>query len=400
MNDSLHRRAAGAALLEFLRRPSSYPEPTRNVEVIETHFAWVFLTDAYAYKLKKPLRHDCMDYRSLAARKRGCGDELRLNRRLAPAVYLGLVPVVRARDGSLRIGRSQGATVVDWLVKMRRLPAERMLDRALLAERVSVLDVAAVAAVLSRFFESARRRPLTPRGYLARLRRAVRVNDAELSAASLRLEKLRARAVSRAQLAFIEENARQLSSRGALLVDGHGDLRPEHVFLGAGLRLACVIDCLEFSRDLRRLDPAEELAFLILECRRLGAKQAGRILLARFRQVSPIRVDPALLYFYMSQRAMTRAKLAAWHLNDPQFARQAAVWRAIAASYVADAAHYIRCASRAARWSRRIRPRDSAANHSARGPAGRRSTAAAQRSRKGSQPTASSTSRGFPAAEG
>lgn len=335
-----------AALVEFLRQPSHYPQPTRAVEVIETHFAWVFLTDAYAYKLKKPLRHDCMDYRSLAARRRGCQDEVRLNKRLAPLVYLGVVPIVRLSEGTLRIGRSPGAVVTDWLVKMRRLPADRMLDHVLGAGRVGEAEFASLATLLGRFYAAARHRPLTARGYLARLRRAVRSNEAELAA--ITPHSRRARAVCRAQLAFIEQEARSLGARGALLVDAHGDLRPEHVFLGAGLRVPCVIDCLEFNRDLRRLDPAEELAFLILECRRLGSKSVGRALLARL--AAQLQISTALLCFYMSQRAMTRAKLAIWHLRDPQFARRAALWRALAASYVEAAAHYIECASRAARW--------------------------------------------------
>ena len=111
-----------------LRSATTYPERIRYVEAIETHFAWVFLAGRYAYKLKKPVRQAAMDYRRLAARERGCREELRLNRRFAPNAYLGVVPLT-VRNGSLVIGA--GGPVVDWLVKMRRLSPEGMLDHTL-----------------------------------------------------------------------------------------------------------------------------------------------------------------------------------------------------------------------------------------------------------------------------
>jgi uncharacterized protein len=333
---------AACSLSEFLRKPEHYPEPTRCVEVIETHFAWVFLTDCHAYKLKKPLQQDCLDYRTLAARWRGCRDELRLNRRLAPTVYLGLIPITRMPDGALVLGRRRSGTVVDWVVKMRRLPAARMLDRAVVEHRVRAVELTALSACLARFFESATRRPMSASRYIARLRALAETNRLELCASELRLDARRVKAVCAAQLAFISAHAVELGERGALLVDGHGDLRPEHLYLGSAEDAPCAIDCLEFNNDLRRLDPAEELAFLALECRRISASRVGRILLSRFRAASRKPPSQALLYFYMSQRSMTRAKLTAWHLRDPQFVRRAAVWRALAHSYVADAAEYVR----------------------------------------------------------
>ena len=106
--------------LAFLRRPASYGGCTRRVETIETHMSWVFLTDAHAYKLKKPVHQDLFDFRSLAARRHYCEEELRLNRRLAPDVYLGIAVLSIDRLGRLHLG--QHGTVVDWLVRMRRLP--------------------------------------------------------------------------------------------------------------------------------------------------------------------------------------------------------------------------------------------------------------------------------------
>ena len=108
---------------------ASYPIRAASVEVIETHFAWVFLVGEHAYKMKKPAAYPLLDLRTLEDRGRNCRDEVRLNRRLAPDVYLDAVPLVIDEQGRLKVN-GLGA-IVDWLVWMKRLPSERMLDRAI-----------------------------------------------------------------------------------------------------------------------------------------------------------------------------------------------------------------------------------------------------------------------------
>lgn len=329
---------AAAEKVGFLRDPRHYSDRPERVEVIETHFAWVFLTRRYAYKMKKPMRQARMDYRALASRRRGCRNEIRLNRRLAPTVYLGVVPLSRTRDGALRIGR--GVKVVEWLIKMRRLPAERMLDRVI-AEGGPPPQLEALAAVLAAFFRDAQPRPMTGRAYRERLRARTLQNVRELHAPDLGLNRRRIDAVRGVQLEFLSR-AEVLAARGRTLVEWHGDLRPEHICLGEP---PCVIDALEFDRELRRLDPAEEMAFLALECIRLGAAALAEALLQRYCKALPDDVPDALILFYMSQRAATRALIAAWHVRDPQFPRHRP-WIARANSYLADALRYGRRAVR------------------------------------------------------
>jgi aminoglycoside phosphotransferase family enzyme len=346
-----HAQIRTAEIVEFLRRPEHYPERPGRVTVIETHFAWVFLAGSLAYKLKKPVLQDCMDYRSIAARRRGCRNEVRLNRRLAPAVYLGTVPITRDAGGALTLGRKGRAPIVDWLVQMRRLPASRMLDRIIARRAATRLEVERIAGKLTQFFADAVPRPLAPRQYLARLRHRIRQDHDALCAADLGLDKACIETITSAQLAFLAERPSLLAERATQLIDGHGDLRPEHLYLGSRSQEPCVIDCLEFSSDLRWLDPAEEMAFLTLECRRLGGGAVAKELLAGYRRLARAPPGDRLLSFYMSLRALTRAKLAAWHLRDPQFAVQATLWRSRAESYVADAA---RCIRRARQQTRSI----------------------------------------------
>lgn len=333
------RDVSTPAIVEFLRTRAW---PTRTLEVIETHFAWVFLTATFAYKLKKPLRAPYMDYRTIARRKRGCDNEVRLNRRLARSVYLGVVPIVRKHDGSFSLGR--GRRIVDWVVKMRRLPTARMLDHAIVEHTVAKRDVQALSAMLSKFFQHARPEPMRSKAYLARLRLRARQNGRQLCARDLRLNRQRVKSVIRAQLEFIAQAGTLLGNRGLRLIDGHGDLRPEHVYLGSKADAACVIDCLEFDRDLRRLDPAEELAFLALECTRLGGNRLASHLLRDVRRKMSDSVPDALIHFYVSQRAVVRAKIAAWHLRDAQFADRPRFWRRLANNYLRDAQYYARLA--------------------------------------------------------
>jgi aminoglycoside phosphotransferase family enzyme len=126
---------------------------------------------------------------------------------------------------------------------------------------------------------------------------------------------LPARHLCRQQWLFVASHGRQLAARGDRVVDGHGDLKPEHVWLGRPLQ---IIDCLEFDRSLRRCDPLEELALLTVEMERLGRKRSAVALLPGYqRRNAPL---PGTLWqFYLSHRAATRAKLAAWHIGDPQY---------------------------------------------------------------------------------
>ena len=343
-------RAAGVELDEkvaFLADARHYPHRPGSVQTIETHFAWIFIAGERAYKLKKPLHQASMDYRTVALRERACRAELVLNRRLAPHVYRRLVPLRRASDGHLMIRAGAGG-VVDWLVQMRRLPQERMLDRAIGAHHVAAGDRERVVRCLVSFFRRARALPMPDRAYRTYTREQIHASARTLHARDLGLAAERVDRVIRLQLGWMVRHGELLRGRGALLRDGHGDLRPEHVFLGTARQSACVIDCLEFDSRLRRMDPAEEMAFLALECTRLGAARLARDLLERYAHAMHDPLPRALTAFYMSRRAVVRAQIAAWHLRDPAFARRARQWRARAYSYLDDALLHLRRADRGA----------------------------------------------------
>lgn len=302
--------------IRFLRRPDSYPHAPRGVTPVQTHLSWVFVTDAHAYKLKKPIRYDGIDFTTVAHRKRNCEEEVRLNRRLAPAVYLGVVPLTREPTGALALnGRGEP---VEWLVQMRRLPSEHMLDAIIAAARVTADETAIRAAArhLARFYVDAPAEAVSGPAHRKRLADGVRRDLDELSRPRYGLPGQRVAELAQAQLAFLEKAPALFDRRvdAGRIVDGHGDLRPEHICVRPE---PAIIDCLEFSKELRVIDPADELAFLALECERLGDARVGQWFLQTYVTVTGDEPPASLLHFYRVYRALRRATLAAWHLDDP-----------------------------------------------------------------------------------
>jgi len=321
----------------FLACPAAYPEGVGEVRTVETHMSWVFLADGFAYKLKKPIRLPHLDFSTVEARRTNSEEELRLNRRLAPDVYLGVVALTREAGGELALGG--GGSPVDWLVKMRRLPEVVMLDRLIAEGAVPMERIDALVARLTRFYREAAVVDWEPREYLRHLRRHVEADSAELMKPRYGLPAERVRAVLAAQRAFLVRAAERFERRVRVgrVVEAHGDLRPEHVYLTPE---PVVIDCLEFNREFRLLDAAEDLAFLALECERLGDAGLGRHILESYATTSGDSPDAELLSFYKSRRASVRAKTAAWHLSDPGLP-EPRKWLARACAYIELADNYV-----------------------------------------------------------
>ena len=325
-----------SAKVDFLSQPASYGAGVQRVECIETHLSWVFLAGNLAYKIKKPVRTEHVDLRALEARHHYCNEELRLNRRLAGAVYIAVVPLVVDATGRMHLG--ENATIVDWLVKMQRLPSWLMLDAALAHRRASADDACRIAATLARFHGMLPLQSMAPAAYRGRLGHQLNVDRAELGQPDYGLPTVPVGALFDTLFQALRRLADVLDRRvlAGHLVEGHGDLRPEHVCL---LPEIAIIDCLEFSRDLRVLDRADEVGFLALECERLGAARFGAVLTRAYRQNCGDDPPAALVHFYQGCRASTRAMLAIRHLKEEKF-RHSPHWRSLAMRYLALAARH------------------------------------------------------------
>jgi aminoglycoside phosphotransferase family enzyme len=300
-------------------------------EARETHMSYVFLAGDRVYKLKKPVRYAYLDFSSISAREHYCRVELELNRRLAPAVYLAVLPLKLAGDGCMRLG-GEGETI-DWLVAMRRLPDERMLDNAIRAGSVTPADIEAVAGILARFFRDAPRAEVSPAEFVARFSDEQAMNRKLLTGFADAIPAID-RVLDRFDRAFAAAETLLLArAQAGRIIDGHGDLRPEHVCL---LDPPCIIDCLEFSALLRAVDPFEEIDYLGLECEILGAPWIGPLLHRRLAEAG-VEAPPApLSRLYRAFRALVRARLALAHLLEPEI-RLPEKWLPLGSRYV-DAA--------------------------------------------------------------
>ena len=324
----------------FLSRPQSYAEDVQSVDIRQTHMSWVFLTDKYAWKLKKPVRTEYLDFSTAEARRRNCLREVRLNGRLAQGVYLGVVPLTIDTQGNLQLHGYGKA--IDWLVHMRRLPGDRMLDKLIASHQVSDQDVSRLASKLVTFYRNATPVLMTGSQYCNRLIDDLEKAHGELTHTAYGIATDLAQSVIRSQLEFLGTNSNlfEVRARERRVIDAHGDLRPEHVCLEAE---PVIIDCLEFNRKLRILDAASELAFLALECERLGGPEIGKQLLNAYSQLADDLLPHALLGFYRAYHAVVRAKIAIWHLKDEPVL-DPAHWVGKAEQYLITAARIRRAA--------------------------------------------------------
>ncbi|MBS3803603.1 MAG: hypothetical protein KGY54_03590 [Oleiphilaceae bacterium] len=289
---------------QFLRDPQSYPEPTSQVEVKETHLSCVYLTDDFVYKLKKALRYDYLDFSTPGARLRNCETEVAINSELAPEVYQGVVTLAEDQDAGLNLqGRGRA---LDYLVKMRRLPDDDNLEYQLAQNGPDPDKVSAAARRLARFYMShAVDGPVRPESLQSDLEaRVEELNSLPVDCGN-DLSQLRD-----ATLALLRDNWQVVGDRR--LKDVHGDLRPQHVYLGPE---PVFIDRLEFNARLRLMDPLEELSFFAMECERHGNRWVGERFIGVYLELAGETRAQPLIALYTGYRALLWAVLSARHLD-------------------------------------------------------------------------------------
>jgi aminoglycoside phosphotransferase family enzyme len=325
-----------AEKVAFLSRPDAYPSPVGEVMLRETHMSYVFLTGDRVYKLKKPVRFPYLDFSTLERREAACRAEVSLNRRLAPDVYIGVAPLT-ASAGGLCIGG--GGALTDWLVVMHRLDDRWALEQVLHEHRLETPQLDCLAATLVRFYRHARPVLISSGPHLCEWSRGLAANRRVLLDPRFGLASAPIRRIDCLQRRFLAECGAMLEARvrRRRIVDGHGDLRPEHVWLDHQVR---IIDCLEFNPRLRTVDPFDEIAYL--ECERLGAAWAGRYLRTRVERGLREDLPIALYRFYRSYRATLRARLAIAHLSEPK-PRTPEKWPRLARTYLGIAARDAAC---------------------------------------------------------
>ncbi len=302
------QQESAAFLPAALLKPECYAHPTRNIRVIETHISWVLLTGDYAYKIKKPVDLGFLDFSTLEKRRHYCEQELRLNRRLAPDLYLEVV-TVRGTPAAPRIDGE--GPLLDYAVKMREFPQEALASRLLGRNRFDAGEIDALAALIAGFHASAARAKavetlgapeticvaalqnfaqIMPRLRLARDKEAVQLlrewTEREFRA---RHEELAAR------------------KRGGHVRECHGDLHLGNIVVRDGQPIP--FDCIEFNDELRWIDVASEVAFVVMDLHDRGRPDLGWRFLNRYLEASGDYDALGVLRFYLVYRALVRAKV-------------------------------------------------------------------------------------------
>lgn len=280
----------------------------------ETPISWVFLAGDRAYKVKKPVVYPFVDYGSLARRRRYCHEEVRLNRRLAPSLYLGVRSIVPTTEG-VRLSAPDDEHAIDYAVEMRRFDEGRTLARAIERGRVRESDIDELGRLLARLHAGAlpRRRGVTE---VSRVKHMLDESFETLLSRPGSLDTQRIWGAERFASAFLAAHGPAIGRRAAAgrVREGHGDLRAEHVLLGE--RAIEIVDCVDFDPALREIDVGADLAFLVMDMARLGAPELGRRLLDAYRSAGgdPGRDD--FVAFHAAVRAWVRAKIACLQAAD------------------------------------------------------------------------------------
>lgn len=311
-----------AQLTELLSDPGAYPGQVETIEIRHTHISIVFLAGPHVYKVKKAVKFGFLDFSTLAHRRRYCEEEVRLNRRLAPEVYVGVVPVTRGQEGVKLEGEG---VVVEWAVKMHRLPDDANLQNRLRRGEIGVDVAESLARKIASFHQQAESGPhVAAFGRFEIVARNARENFEESSghvgttvsgAVFARLRDLTEAALARHR-ALIEQRAERGVPR-----DTHGDLRLGHVYYFPDREPPgdlVIIDCIEFSERFRFADPVSDMAFLFIGFAMQVRRDLAQAFAEAYFRAAGDAEGRTLLSFYSAYRAAVRAKVEGLKHEQPE----------------------------------------------------------------------------------
>jgi len=307
--ESSSGRIAEAQLIGAMMQAAFYPHPCVSVELSETLTAWLLFAGQFVYKVKKPVRFSFIDAATPANRYRLCHDEVRLNRRLAPEVYVGVAGIAERCAGYVLVADATVSqhNVRDFAVVMHRLPGERMLDRMVAGGTISLAEIQELANKLAAFHGSESIARSKVWGSALAVSRLVGSTVAEA-------DRLAADTVTRDRLAtvgkylrrYVRNHQQSLDNRArdGRVRHGHGDLRCASVCFAP--QALAIIDCVEYSEGLRYGDVASELASLALDLEMVERCDLAEALVKAYIAASNDAELPELLRFYKCYRAVLR----------------------------------------------------------------------------------------------
>lgn len=301
--------------LKSLLRPDAYPEPTGSVRLVQTHVSYIFITDKFAYKIKKPVDLGFLNFITIDRRRFYCNEEVRLNRRLCPDIYLGVVELRESPSGPTFCGEG---TVVDYAVWMKRLPEERMLDRLLSEGNVPERDIRTIARIIAGFHLMAERGgQIDEYGTIAAIRRNWDENFQQVgSFVEVSISEKDLALIRTFVEAFLSENESIFAQRveQGFVRDCDGDIHLENICM---TEQVCIFDCIEFNERFRYSDTAADIAFFLMDLDYHDKSDFSGPFLDEYCAVTGDNGVIPLLDFYKIYRAFVRGKVESLKLNSP-----------------------------------------------------------------------------------
>ncbi|NDY42230.1 AAA family ATPase [Dissulfurirhabdus thermomarina] len=307
--------------MDTLLAPRTYPEPPETVRLVQTHISWVFLAGETVYKVKKPVDFGFLDFTTLDRRAHFCREEVRLNRRLCPDIYLGVVPITET-DGTYALDGP--GRVVEWAVAMRRLPEAGMMQRLIGEERLGPDEMERIVRRLVPFYREAASGPDVLRhGGLDTVRFNTEENFEQaapfvgdlLDPAAF--EEIRGYARS-----FLDRNAGLFAERErkGRIREGHGDLYSANICFDPEGDEVYIFDCIEFNERFRCGDVASDVAFLAMDLDYHGLADLSRDFTDAMARRLPDEELAAVMDFYKCYRAFVRCKIGCFTQAAPGIA--------------------------------------------------------------------------------
>ncbi len=303
--------------LNSIYDPGIYPHPVSEIQLIQTHISWVILTGDWAYKLKKPVNFGFVDFSTLELRQAACVEEVRLNRRTAPALYDGVVPLVDGIDGP-QFGGS--GPILEYAVRMRQFSQADLFEQCLTRNELSVDAVESLArAVAELHGHAAIAPPDSPFGTPELIRLTVQACLDELAKSSL--PEVIQTSVIHLNVWVMAEWRRLTPSFLSRKEQGwirecHGDLHLGNIVLFRGK--PTLVDCLEFNPNLRWIDEISDIAFLVMDLHDRKAPRLAWRALNEWLERSGDYHGLFVLKYYLAYRALVRAKVAAIRLRQSE----------------------------------------------------------------------------------
>jgi len=318
-------------ILESLRNPAAYPVQTRTVELVQTHISWLFLTDTHVYKIKKPVNFGFLDFSTLDLRRFYCYEELRLNRRLCPDIYEKVIALHKTDDGASFVGNGK---VIEYAVMMKRLPADRMLDRLVDSGMISAEEIQIIALEISRFhLNAATSAHISEFGSLKQIQYNWQENfEQSLPFKTSTLPPEVFETIRSYVDTFTNSHRALFAERieNGYIRECDGDIHLGNICLLNNT--AYIFDCIEFNERFRYSDTAADIAFLLMDLDFHNRPDLGDAALAAYITESGDTGIIKLITFYKVYRAFVRGKVESLQLQDTgidQEARTAAEKKAI-----------------------------------------------------------------------